>query len=1635
MRVGPWCAAVLLAVTGCGDGEPAPEAPEAIRLLAAARQRFEALDALVQRSAGFRRAGDRFQSVVSPRSHDRAPAGVWRRPGKHYLHAVLPARASGVTRLANGPVTIELRPVGADRAEGALAGQALVYPDAYPGADSIFVAERRRIEELFVLRDERAPRRFEYRIRMVRGGGKVRQLAGAVEALDAEGNAWLRLELPWVADGDGRRHEVRARLREGRLAFTLPQQASSYPMLLDPTWTTTGSMIQARKKHTATRLKSGKVLVVGYSPMTGTTSEVYNPATGTWTGAGSLTGARSGHTATLLPSGQVLVTGGGSSSAVASADLFDPATGKWTTTGSMITARSYHTATLLPSGEVLLTGGANTAYLKSVELYDPAKGVFSTLAGALATARSQHTATLLASGKVLVAGGYTRFNATTTGALGSADVYDPKSGKWSITGSLVGRRYEHHAVLLASGKALVSATSPNNRAELYDPSTGKWSITSVPAKLRHDYVVTVMPDGRVMAIGGYAAAYTRTTDVELYNATTNSWAPVVGLLEARLSHTATWLSSGEVLVAGGNTNSGASSSAELYRPVSGSWTKAKDLNVGRKNHTATLLKSGKVLVAGGSPPGSSGSFLSSAELYDHTTGKWSKTGDLNLTRRSHSATLLQSGKVLLVGGDCTSKTPGCPSRAAVAELYDPKTGKWSKAGSLITPRAYQSAVLLPSGKVLVAGGAASGLIKTAELYDPASGKWSQTGAMTTEHGGTRMTLLPGGKVLIAGGSKKISKNGYQSISIVELYDPAKGTWTATGSLAIPRTSHSTVTLPSGKVLVATGTTTGSKRLVSTELYDPGTCVWSATNSLTDARWGHSTTLLGHVLVAGGVGAYGYLSTAELYDPVSGYWSSAGKMSVIRVEHTATLLPNGKVLVVGGAFSAGYTAEIFDPSNALSCNHDSDCATTFCADKRCCESACDGPCKQCVVRASPKGIMGKCEDVPAGKPDKNAKTPCTASGACDGKGTCKKSNGQKCAGGTDCATGICVDGVCCDVACTGTCKTCKLSGYAGTCTNVLAGQPDANGSTACVGTGACDGNGACKTAQGQPCTSGSACVTGHCADGVCCDMGCSETCKACHLAGKAGTCSHVPASQPDANGKQPCMGANACDGSGACKKAAGQACPGGFKDCSTGFCMDYVCCDTPCTDTCRSCGLSGSLGTCTLVPAGQGDDKATTPCTGIQTCDGKGGCKTATGKACISANNCGTGFCADGHCCSEACGGTCKTCGLSGSEGTCLFVPADQPDANAVKTCTGASTCDGKGSCKKAGGQKCGASGECSSGFCADGVCCEVACTGICRTCDAAGKCGFVKAGKPDDTCKGAKACDGAGSCKQAIGQKCTKAGECGSGFCADGYCCSEPCDNACWSCKLAGKAGTCGPVGVLLPDLDSKAPCSGKHACDGNGNCRNATGEGCTLPGQCATGYCVDSVCCLTSCAGNCQTCYLDEKTRGTCKAHLPNTDPDNDCIGKDKKCGGKCDGVGKCGYPGVGTACGSGPCKACDGAGSCNKAPLDDAACGTIDCDGLDSGCQDYHDLTSERCRAFGKCKAPNDPQACSGFTALQCKEGGANAARDLGPNPGSDSAPPVDDGGCSCRVGRPSPDGGVPLLLALVLALRLRRRPNSTF
>ena len=327
--------------------------------------------------------------------------------------------------------------------------------------------------------------------------------------------------------------------------------------------------------------------------------------------------------------------------------------------------------------------------------------------------------------------------------------------------------------------------------------------------------------------------------------------------------------------------------------------------------TATLLLDGRVLI--GEEIGEALQYgqpaVSPAELYDPTSGAFTQTGSMAHGRYYDAAVRLLDGRVLVAGGNDST------SLLKSAELYDPATGKFSPTGSMLTAREEFSATLLLDGRVLITGGLGDDGIyplAAAELYDPATGRFSPTGSMITARENSSVTRLLDGRVLIAGGDGYLLAYGelnFTPYASAELYDPRTGKFSATGSMTAPRTSHAATLLGDGRVLVSGGLGPApavfevGPYLDSAELFDPATGNFSPTGSMIASAEEASATLLldGRGLV---------MPTAELYDPATGSFSLTGSGRAGPFSLAVRLL-DGRVLVIENSINEN-GAEIYTP---------------------------------------------------------------------------------------------------------------------------------------------------------------------------------------------------------------------------------------------------------------------------------------------------------------------------------------------------------------------------------------------------------------------------------------------------------------------------------------------------------------------------------------------------------------------------------------------------------------------------------------------------------------------------------------------------------------------------------------------------
>jgi hypothetical protein len=259
---------------------------------------------------------------------------------------------------------------------------------------------------------------------------------------------------------------------------------------------------------------------------------------------------------------------------------------------------------------------------------------------------------------------------------------------------------------------------------------------------------------------------------EIYDPATGLWQSAGTLTERRISAPAIVLGNGLVLVAGGFNPKDYRAyldSAELYNPATNTWRPTGAMTTRRTSFALTLLADGRVLVAGGyqaHPSGSGLLYLSSAEIYDPATERWTAVASMSTTRSSNTMSLLPDGRALIVGGKFRSERP---DMLDTTEIYDPVANTWTPGATMASSgRGLHDSVTFPDGRIMIVGGHSNwgGMVAATEIYDPAFGTWLWAATFPEQVGAITATLLDSEHVLVAGGlSTSISNRAY-------VYDPS-----------------------------------------------------------------------------------------------------------------------------------------------------------------------------------------------------------------------------------------------------------------------------------------------------------------------------------------------------------------------------------------------------------------------------------------------------------------------------------------------------------------------------------------------------------------------------------------------------------------------------------------------------------------------------------------------------------------------------------------------------------------------------------------------------------------------------------------------------------------------------------------------
>lgn len=1105
---------------------------------------------------------------------------------------------------------------------------------------------------------------------------------------------------------------------------------------------------------------------------------------------------------------------------------------------------------------------------------------------------------------------------------------------WVTCGNLNGNRDEHVAAVLDNGKVLVAGGYANGNylstAELFDPSSRTWSSTASLSTPRDYAAGTILPGGTtVLVAGGSSSGSSSLASAERYDRSTGTWTLLANSMSAaRYSASATLINinnNNKVLIVGGSNSSGYLASAEYFDPTALTFSPTGAMSVGRIEHRALLLPNqNKVLVVGGHVSGYVPTPL--VHLFDPAgTGTWTTVANTPIGGEYSNASVLPSGKVLMTGGKF-----GNYSNASA--IFDPVTLSWTSAPNMSEPRANHFQIKLSNGAVLVAGGYGSPTYPTsAELYSEANNTWTATASLNFNQSEGSSSLLQDGRVLLAGGGSGCCYTSISQLYVATSNGVSCNSFADCGSgfcvdgVCCNSTCNSLCQAcnVSGSVGTCTNFTanTDPYNECPTECNGAGAC---------EAANGTACTLASQCQSGNCVDNYCCNSACSSLCQACNVSNNIG---------TCTNVPLNQDdgTCTGTTQSCNGLGEC-KKEQGQSCSNTSDClnSTNVCVDGVCCENACLSTCWACSSAKKGGGDNGLCRPIFAGNSPRDpindcndGSVTCGWTGKCDGTGACQNApQGLACGATTSCSNnqvigkscdgaGKCVDNQsgtpCAPATCSGT--TCGT-----TCSN------DAN----CTADGFCDTDSKCKfdLSNGAACTKSSACKSGYCVDGFCCNSPCDGFCEACSQSkrgsGNNGACGYVKAgTDPDnecsANATSTCQQNGQCNGQGVCA----------LWDATTS------CGVTLCYGNIEKKQLCSGLGVCGVETGGKdcglyacvtanGTGACKTSCVTNQDCIPSAYCASATstcepdkelGSSCSTTSECRSGYCVDGVCCDSPCVGTCRICAgplnSAGQDGICgnIFAgqdPADECNDDGVDSCKKNGFCDGNGAC-----QLYSAGTSCKTPACADDSVVRYECSG-------AGSC--IQKLPVEDCFPYA--------CKQG---NCIPNGTCNvDADCASDAYCVTPQGGSGGAGGMGGSGGGVEPLGSCVSKKNLAATCG--------------------VSGECTSGHCVDGVCCDTACTGTCQACNKPG-SEGSCASAPEGTD-DSACAP---------DPENPCGFTGQ-----------CTSAGICEI-----QAYGAI-CSDTQATCTNGINYTAKICNGFGSCV--NDPSTIEPCFPYTCGDGGTS-------------------------------------------------------
>ncbi len=1486
-----------------------------LRSLAAVRRRLDP-------EAGLSRVGSGYMLSGNVPSGARV-GGRFQRVDRDRLVASVPERSSGVVHVgvrgANGEESAWFEIASEDvrsapAVEGVIDHAAVTFRGVLPHTDVVHVLEPGRVEELRVVHAPTDEVVVRHRLHVGQGLHAFRMRANQdVEAVDEQGKAVLESDsiVAWDATGKELATSVRV-IEDGRdwiLETRVPTRGAKFPVTVDPTFSPVSSSA-ATDPYPAYAFPyagSQNWLFVG----SGGTPTLYDPYTTAPLDPFTAKPAPTwGGNPIQLADGTILYT-----QSASGAFIYDPVAGTSTKVGNMNQPHDYGVTARLLDGRVAILGSAigTGSTVPNLELFNVSTQSWTLVAQTpFASSIAYQQMTALDNGKLLISGAKP-YSAAPLNPV----VFDPSAlSSMASAGTVTYPRYNHLARKLANGNVLLvggECYGPSycdylytgGTADLYVPGAdpSKDTLTTLSSKLTYgrylnNFTMTQLVDGRWLIAGGSAfetakgssASAFATGETEYFDPTTLTFSVGPTMAYTHIQHAAALLPGGRVLMYGGLQNgSGGSGKLEMYIPDAVTDPGSCSTGIMADGYCCDRACAGPceacnlpgtlgvcTPVVGAQPAGhgpSCAPFL---------------CGGANASGVGVCATKCGSDAGCVAGDYCDALSSQCVPLKAQAQGCS-RNGECT-SGACVDGYCCNS---LCNSKVCQACNV-PGSVGT--CTDVASGDPQGT------HGSC-------GSYACSAGQCVTGSCGADTDCATHRYCVAGACTTALG---IGTSCLRNAQCQSGFCIdnVCCNSGCGAACQACNVAGSMGTC----SNVATGAPHGARTCAPYATCTAGACNS----TCSADGDCASGYGCSAGHCVVRK-------------------------------ANGASCALGTECASNTCADGVCCNSGCGGACQACNLT----GSIGTCTAVD-GATDPHgvcATGPCGSTckaGACGFKAT-----------GTSCGTAACSAGVLTTATCDGASATCP-SAAPSPCPGHLACASALTCNTSCLVDADCM-SGICNVAthtcgvhksDGASCSTSGECTSGVCTDGVCCHTACGGACQACNLPSSLGTCAPVDGA-PDPHGlcaTGPCS--DMCRAGACAVRPSGTAC--GTATCTANKLSVSVCdgaspscpasVPTPCPGS-LGCGASGL---CKASCAADAD-------CAVGTCDiASGACvlKKANGASCALAGECASGSCADGVCCDVACNGACQACNLTGTTGKCTAVDA-MADPNGrcpIGEC--ADVCS-KGTC-----QVRAAGSSCATKTCASGVLSQAQCDGASATCPA-------PVGTP---CANNLACASASACKSS----CLGDGDCTSGVC-------DPTTKTCIAAPVdAGVDAPSEAAPDAPPDADAQADvvdASTEAAPDASVDVADGliiaevgaptlpvvpsvSGfQRCTKHGECASGFCVEGVCCNTACEDQCYSCALLSNP-GVCTLEPIGVDLKNEC-GPGLSCLGTCGGNGQCIGAGTGTECARNHCTGPStglGAAYCRahgaQCPTDDAVefdCANYACEPAFGACLTSCSATSE--------------------------------------------------------------------------------------